>query len=62
MAVDSAVKRFSFLGFANPTILHVIPEGAIGVNGRATLLDLYCGIALDDIDITYNSIFFGCNF
>lgn len=61
MAVDSAVKRFSFLGFANPTILHVIPEGAIGASGRATLLDLYNGIVLEDTETT-NSIFFGCNF
>jgi len=48
MAIDTAERRFSFLGIGNPTIKHPIPQGSLGKPGRATLLDLYSGITLND--------------
>lgn len=51
MAIDTKEKRFSMLGFGNPSILHVIPQGAIGKSGRATLMHLYSGIPLEELDI-----------
>ena len=46
MAVDTAEKRFSMMGVGNSTVKHVLPQGALGASGRATLMDLYSGIAL----------------
>ena len=45
MAVDTAIKRFSMLGFGSPAIKHVIPSGSVNAAGRSTLMDLYAGIA-----------------
>ena len=51
MAIDTKEKRFSMLGFGNPTIKHVMPQGALGVAGRTTLLDLYSGISLTVVNM-----------
>lgn len=48
MAIDTKEKRFSMIGFGNPMIKHVIPQGSVGATSRATLLDLYSGVALDN--------------
>ena len=45
MAVDSAEKRFSMIGFGVPWI-HVTPTGTVDAAVRATFLNLYGGIAL----------------
>jgi len=46
MAIDTAEKRFSMMGIGMPFIRKPIPQGALGKPGRATMLDLYSGIAL----------------
>ena len=47
MAIDSAEKRFSMMGFGVPFIKKVVPQGSLGATGRATMLDIYNGISLD---------------
>ena len=47
MAVNTAERRFSMMGITSPFIKHPLPQGAFGAIGRATLLDLYSGIALN---------------
>jgi len=51
MAIDTAEKRFSMMGVGMPFIKHVIPQGALGKSGRATLMDLYSGIPLEELTI-----------
>tara|TARA_R100001244_G_scaffold40818_1_gene36718 strand:- start:490 stop:744 length:255 start_codon:yes stop_codon:yes gene_type:complete len=51
MAIDTAEKRFSMMGFGLPFIKHIIPQGALGKAGRATLMDLYSGIPLEELSI-----------
>ena len=47
MAVDTAAKRFSMMGFGGPVPQMVlVPDGTVGASGRADLLYLYSGIAL----------------
>ena len=46
MAIDSAEKRFSIMGFGNPMVKLRPPTGAVDAAERSTLLDLYSGIAL----------------
>lgn len=47
MAVDTAGKRFSMIGFGGPVPqMVVIPDGTIGAPDRADLLYLYSGITL----------------
>lgn len=46
MAVDTAQKRFSMMGFGDPTNQLIVPTGAITDGDRSTLMDLYSGIAL----------------
>lgn len=46
MAIDSAEKRFSIMGMANPTIKLVMPSGSVTASERATFIDVYGGIAL----------------
>lgn len=58
MAIDTAEKRFSFIGIGNPSIKHVIPQGALGKPGRATLMDLYSGITLNDPSGVTGNIYF----
>ena len=50
MAIDTAAKRFSMMGMANPTIKMIITDGVSGVNAgeRATFIDVYSGIALSN--------------
>ena len=48
MAIDTSAKRFSIMGMANPMIKLVIPAGAVGAAGRATFIDVYSGITLDN--------------
>jgi hypothetical protein len=49
MDIDTAEKRFSMMGVGIPFIKHTIPQGALGKPGRATMLDLYSGIALIEL-------------
>lgn len=47
MAVDTANKRYSLIGFGSPTPrLLPIPDGTIAAADRAMLLYLYHGMAL----------------
>lgn len=46
MAIDTASKRFSFMGIGNVSILHNIPAGSVNAAKRATFIHLYEGIAL----------------
>ena len=48
MAVDTSEKRFSMLSFSESFNLHVEPQGSVGATSRATLMDLYAGITLDN--------------
>lgn len=52
MAIDTATKRFSMMGFGDPIVQLVVPSGSITVGDRATLIDLYSGIALDSPLVT----------
>lgn len=51
MAIDTAEKRFSMMGVAMPFIKKIIPQGALGKAGRATLMDIYSGIPLEELVI-----------
>ncbi len=46
--IDTAEKRFSMLNFGDGAHLHVMfePDGAVDLDDRQHLLDLYAGIAL----------------
>ena len=47
MAIDTAAKRYSMIGFGSPVPrLLPIPDGTIGNADRAMLLYLYHGISL----------------
>lgn len=46
MAVDTAEKRFSMMSFGQPFNKLRPPTGSVDAAERATLLDLYSGIAL----------------
>ena len=46
MAIDTAEKRFSMMGFASPMRKYIVPDGAVDADARATFLDLYSGIPL----------------
>lgn len=46
MAIDTAEKRFSMMGFASIG-LFAVPTGTVDAEERATFLNLYGGIALD---------------
>ena len=48
MAIDTKEKRFSMLGFSESINTHVIPSGSLGNAGRATLMDIYSGITLNN--------------
>jgi len=50
MAVDTAAKRFSMLGFGDNAFGY-LPTGTVDAEARASLLDLYEGIALGGITI-----------
>ena len=45
MAIDTGKKRASALGFGVPFIRHNIPDGTVDVGHRATMLNMYSGIA-----------------
>ena len=49
MAVDSRSKRLSMLNFSSEHLLLPDPSGTIGAGPRATLLDLYSGIAAGEV-------------
>ena len=49
MAIDTATKRFSMIGFSESINVHVLPAGALGKPGRATLIDIYSGITLGSV-------------
>ena len=49
MAVDTATRRFSMMGFGDTIDQYVVPSGAVGAAARATFLDLYSGIALEAV-------------
>lgn len=47
MAIDTAAKRYSMIGFGSPTPrLLPIPDGALSAADRAMLLYLYQGLSL----------------
>ena len=46
MAIDTAAKRLSALNFGRGILLPA-PDGTIDAGDKATLLNLYSGIALD---------------
>jgi len=46
MAIDTAEKRFSIMSFGQPFNKLRPPTGSVDAAERATLLDLYSGIAL----------------
>lgn len=46
--MDTAAKRFSMMGFGNPCLKPLVPA-SIDAGARATLIDLYAGIALSDV-------------
>ena len=45
MAIDTSKKRASALGFGVPFIRHSVPSGSVDVGHRATMLNMYSGIA-----------------
>lgn len=49
MAVDTAQKRFSMINFGDGNTIHMLfqIDGAVDLDDKAHLLDLYSGIALD---------------
>jgi len=48
MAIDTAKKRFSIMGLANPTLKLVIPDGSgVDQGDKQTFLDMYSGIAFN---------------
>lgn len=47
MAINTAERRFSMMGFGDVVSQYVVPSGTVGAAARATFLDLYSGIALD---------------
>lgn len=49
MAVDTASKRFSLIGFAQPHYpMVLIPDGTVAAGDRADMLALYSGITLSN--------------
>jgi len=46
MAVDTAAKRLSMLGFGDIHAFGVTPTGTVDAEARASFLDLYQGIAI----------------
>ena len=44
MAIDTAKKRASALGFGVPFIRYNVPSGSADVGHRATMLNMYSGI------------------
>ncbi len=44
MAVDTAAKRASAMGFLFPSLRLVIPDGTVGQEDRKTMADVYSGI------------------
>lgn len=46
MAVDTAAKRFSMIGFGRPFLKLLVPSGTVD---RITLIDLYNGIPLSAV-------------
>lgn len=46
MAIDTAEKRFSMMGFASPIRKYIVPDGAVDADARSTFLNLYSGITL----------------
>ena len=49
MAIDTSKKRASALGFGVPFIRHNVPSGSVDIGHRATMLNMYSGIAADGI-------------
>jgi hypothetical protein len=47
MAIDTAVKRFSIMGLASPSLRIVRPDGTIDQGDRQTYSDFYSGILAD---------------
>lgn len=47
MAVDTAEKRFSMMGFGRVSTKLMTPTGSVNEAQRATALNLYSGITLD---------------
>lgn len=48
MAVDTAAKRFSMMGFGSPIpAMLPVPSGTVGASPRADLLFLYFGLSLE---------------
>ena len=56
MAVDTKEKRFSMIGFGDDFNMHVIPQGSVGSTSRATLMNLYSGVALDNPSAATSSL------
>lgn len=50
MAIDTADRRYSMIGFGNPgpSLVVGVPDGTFGGPGRATFLGLYSGITLTE--------------
>jgi hypothetical protein len=46
MAIDTAEKRFSMMGLANPSLTVPVPTGSVNAAKRAVFLYVYSGIAL----------------
>ena len=49
MAIDSAIKRKSAMGWGDAWDIGIVPSGTVSAGERATFLDLYSGIALGGI-------------
>lgn len=56
MALDTAAKRFSMMGFNNPIYKIVIPDGSIDQGDRQTYLDLYSGISIGALAIAVGGL------
>lgn len=46
MAIETAVDRFSMMGFGDPVQEFMHPFGSVGAGPRANLLGLYGGLPL----------------
>lgn len=47
MAIDTAEKRFSMIGFGQPVLKLMTPTGSVDAAQRYVAIDLYSGISLD---------------
>lgn len=53
MAIDTAAKRASAMGFMQPWFKLVVPDGTVEQADRQTTGDLYGGILADVLAIVY---------